>query len=154
MGLLYKLRRSLPLNYFLICLIVTSLLKSTLNSQASSRVSSTLFYTYLIQLTFLPRLSPSLPPLPTTLHSITHIHNKTSFLTSIPVHQPDTYKTYLFTGNYYKYVHNFSIMEGQPTIITHYADHLVCRTSLWPHSTPISKVVVVTILTHSHNYKH
>jgi hypothetical protein len=77
-GLLYKLRRSLPLNYFIFlnsCLIATSLLKSTLNSQALPQstqgflkaVSSALYYISYIQLTFQPRLTPSLPPLPTTL---------------------------------------------------------------------------------------
>jgi hypothetical protein len=51
------------------------LLKSTLHSQALSQstrgflkaVSSALYYSYFIQLTFQPRLTPSLPPLPTTL---------------------------------------------------------------------------------------
>jgi hypothetical protein len=61
-----------------ICLIATSLLKSTLNSQALPQstqgflkaVSSTHYYTYFIQLTFQLRLTPSLPPLPTTLQSL------------------------------------------------------------------------------------
>jgi hypothetical protein len=61
-----------------ICLIATSLLKSTLNARALPQstqgflkaVSSAHYYTYFIQLTFQPRLTPSLLPLSTILQSL------------------------------------------------------------------------------------
>jgi hypothetical protein len=81
-GLLYKLRRSLPLNYYLIFnsylsnrhfLVKVNTELTTLLTLVKEgffkAVSSVHYYTYFIQQTFQPRLTPSLPPLPMILQS-------------------------------------------------------------------------------------
>jgi hypothetical protein len=78
-GLLYKLKRSLPINYYHILnsylsnrhYVVKGHTELTGLTPANAGVpqGSVLahYYTYFIQLTFQPHLTPSLPPLPTTL---------------------------------------------------------------------------------------
>jgi hypothetical protein len=80
-GLLYKLRRSLPLNYLLILnfyltnrhfvvKVNTELTGLTpVNAVVPQGSVLALYYTSYIQPTFQPRLTPSQPPLPTTLQS-------------------------------------------------------------------------------------